>query len=88
MKLPLIATANGKHEDRLSLCELPNSYKCTTILPKEVHSDQVRFALSLPSGTNNQKLTEIDSVETTVDKNIFFKGMLYFCTGDLFFRAI
>lgn len=82
MKLPLLATANAKQQDRPSVCELPNSRKCTTILPKEMHSDQVKFALSLPSGTNNQKLIEIDSVETTIDKNIFLKGMLYFCTAD------
>lgn len=82
MKLPLLATANAKQQDRPSVCELPNSHKCTTILPKEMHSDQVKFALSLPSGTNNQKLIEIDSVETTIDKNIFLKGMLYFCTAD------
>ncbi|XP_061233429.1 shugoshin 2 isoform X2 [Neopsephotus bourkii] len=73
VKLPLIATANAKQQDRPSLYELPNSPKCTTILPKRMHSGQVKFALSLPSGTNNQKLIEIDSVETTIDKNIFFK---------------
>ncbi|XP_065526674.1 shugoshin 2 [Lathamus discolor] len=73
VKLPLIATANAKQQDRPSVCELPNSHKRTTILPKEMHSDQVKFALSLPSCTNNQKLIEIDSVETTIDKNIFFK---------------
>ncbi|XP_062475708.1 shugoshin 2 isoform X1 [Pezoporus occidentalis] len=72
VKLPLKATANAKQQDRPSVCELPNSHKCTTVLPKEMHSDQVKFALSLPSGTN-QKLIEIDSVETTIDKNIFFK---------------
>ncbi|KAM9548949.1 shugoshin 2 isoform 1-T3 [Guaruba guarouba] len=72
VKLPLIATANAKQQDRPSVCELPNSYKCTTILPKEMHSDQVKFALLLPSGTN-QKLIEIDSVETTIDKNTFCK---------------
>ncbi|KAM6200384.1 shugoshin 2 [Sarcoramphus papa] len=87
VKLPLIATANAKQQDSPSVCEIPNSYKCTTILSKEMHSDQFKFALSLPSGTNNQKLIEIDPVETTVDKNIFLKGMMYFCTGDLFFRA-
>uniref|UniRef100_A0A8C6JZ87 Uncharacterized protein n=1 Tax=Melopsittacus undulatus TaxID=13146 RepID=A0A8C6JZ87_MELUD len=78
VKLPLIATANAKQQDRPSVCELPNSHKCTTILPKEMHSDQVKFALSLPSGTNNQKLIEIDSVETTIDKNIFFKDAKIF----------
>ncbi|XP_010117462.1 PREDICTED: shugoshin-like 2, partial [Chlamydotis macqueenii] len=73
VKLPLIATANAKQQDSPSVCEIPNSFKCTTSLSKEMHSDQVRFALSLPSGTNNQKLIEIDPVETTVDKNIFLK---------------
>ncbi|XP_030341472.1 shugoshin 2 isoform X2 [Strigops habroptila] len=73
VKLPLIATANAKQQGSPSVCEIPNSYKCTTTLTEEMRSDQVKFALSLPSGTNNQKLIEIDSVETTVDKNIFFK---------------
>ncbi|XP_010010376.1 PREDICTED: shugoshin-like 2 [Nestor notabilis] len=73
VKLPLIATANAKQQGSPSVCEISNPYKCTTTLPKEMHSDQVRCALSLPSGTNNQKLIEIDSVETTVDKNTFFK---------------
>ncbi|XP_009581379.1 PREDICTED: shugoshin-like 2, partial [Fulmarus glacialis] len=73
VKLPLIATANAKQQDSPSVCEIPNSYKCTTVLSKEMNSDQVKYALSLPSGTNNQKLIEIDPVETTVDKNIFLK---------------
>ncbi|XP_075009671.1 shugoshin 2 [Calonectris borealis] len=73
VKLPLIATANAKQQDSPSVCEIPNSYKCTTVLSKEMHSDQVKYALSLPSGTNNQKLIEIDPVETTVDKNMFLK---------------
>ncbi|XP_035188288.1 shugoshin 2 isoform X2 [Oxyura jamaicensis] len=35
-----------------------------------MHSDQVKFALSLPSGKNNQKILEVDKVETNNDKNI------------------
>ncbi|XP_074452122.1 shugoshin 2 [Larus michahellis] len=73
VKLPLIATANTKQQDSPSVCEIPNSYKSTAILSKERHSDQVKFALPLPSGKNNQKLIEIQPVETTVDKNIFLK---------------
>lgn len=88
MKLPLTTTASAKQQDGPSACEILNSYKCTTVLSKETHPDQVKFALLLPSGTNTPKLNEIDPVETTVDKNIFFKGVMYFCTGDLFFRAI
>lgn len=88
MKLPLIATANGNQQDRPSVCEIPNSYQGTASLSKEMHADQVKCALLLPSGTNSQKLMEIDPVETTVEKNIFLKGMMYSCAGDLFFRAI
>ncbi|XP_074685620.1 shugoshin 2 [Strix aluco] len=72
VKLPLIATANAKQQDSPSVCEIPNSYKCTTILSKKMHSDQFKLALSLPSGTNNQKLIEIDPVEASID-NIFLK---------------
>lgn len=88
MELPLTTTASAKQQDSPSACEILNSYKCTTILSKETHPDQVKFVLSLPSATNAPKLIEIDPVEKTVDKNIFFKGVMYFCTGDLFFRAI
>ncbi|KAM6348558.1 shugoshin 2 [Alca torda] len=75
VKLPLIATANTKQQDSTSVCEIPNSYKSTAILSKERHSDQVKFALPLPSGKNNQKLIEIQPAETTVDRNIFLKGV-------------
>ncbi|XP_051479560.1 shugoshin 2 [Apus apus] len=73
VKLPLTATANTEEQDSPSMCEIPNSYKCTTILSKETISDQVKFALSLPSGTNNQKVNDTEPVETTVNKNIFLK---------------
>ncbi|XP_027534011.1 shugoshin 2 [Neopelma chrysocephalum] len=73
LRLPLIGTANAKQQGSPSLGEIPNSYKCTTNLSEEVHSDQLKFASSLPSGTNNQKLIETDPVETAVDKNKFFK---------------
>ena len=87
VRLPLIGTANAKQQSSLSLGEILNFYKCTTDLSEEVHSDQIKFASSLPSATNNQKLIETDPVETAVDKNKFFKGMMYFCPGDLLFRA-
>ncbi|XP_032548625.1 shugoshin 2 [Chiroxiphia lanceolata] len=73
VKLPLIGTANAKQQVSPSLGEIPNSYKCTTHLSEEVHSDQLKFASSLPSGPNNQKLIETDPVETAVDKNKFFE---------------
>ncbi|KAM6398069.1 shugoshin 2, partial [Pluvialis apricaria] len=73
VKIPLIATANAEQQDSHSVCEIPNSYKSTAILSKERHLDQMKFALSLPSGKNNQKLIEIEPMETTVDKNIFLK---------------
>ncbi|PKU48281.1 shugoshin-like 2 [Limosa lapponica baueri] len=73
VKLPLIATANEKQQDSPSVCEIPNFNKSTTILSKERHSDQVKFSLSLPSGKNNQKLIEIEPVETTIDKNSMIK---------------
>ncbi|KAM6080396.1 shugoshin 2, partial [Theristicus caerulescens] len=73
VKLPLIAKTNAKQQDSPSVCEISNSYKCTTILSKEMDSDQVKHALPFPSGTNNQKLIEIDPVETTIDKNMFLK---------------
>ncbi|XP_071604011.1 shugoshin 2 isoform X2 [Heliangelus exortis] len=71
MKLPLTATA--KEQDSTSGCEIPNSGKCTTALSKEMHPDQVKLVLSLPSGTNNQKLIERDRVEMTADKDVFVK---------------
>ncbi|XP_027492371.1 shugoshin 2 isoform X2 [Corapipo altera] len=73
VRLPLIGTANAKQQGSPSLGEIPNSYKCTTNLSEEGHSDQLKFASSLPSGTNNQELIETDPVETAVDKNKFFK---------------
>ncbi|XP_014810168.1 PREDICTED: shugoshin-like 2 [Calidris pugnax] len=73
VKLPLLASANENQQDSPSVCEIPNFYKSTTILSEERHSDQVKFSLSLPSGKNNQKLIEIEPVETTIDKNIFLK---------------
>ncbi|XP_027581522.1 shugoshin 2 isoform X1 [Pipra filicauda] len=73
VRLPLIETANAKQQGSPSLGEILNSYKCTANLSEEVHSDQLKFASSLPSGTNNQKLIETDPVETAVDKNKFFK---------------
>ncbi|XP_069637858.1 shugoshin 2 isoform X2 [Haliaeetus albicilla] len=73
VKLPLIATANGNQQDRPSVCEIPNSYKGIASLSKEMHADQVKCALSLPSGTNSQKLMETDPVETPVEKKIFLK---------------
>ncbi|XP_065493311.1 shugoshin 2 [Caloenas nicobarica] len=72
-KLPLIATANAQQQDSPLVCEIPNPFKCTTTLSKEMHSDLVKFVLSLPSGTNNQKFIEIDPLETTIDKNISLK---------------
>lgn len=88
MKLPLIATADAKQQDSPSLCEITNSYNYTTIVTKEMHSDQVRFALPLPSGTNNQELIETDPLETAFNESISLKGMTYFCTDNLFLRAI
>lgn len=87
-ELPLVATVGAKQQDSPSLCEITNSYNYTTILTKEMHSDQVKFALSLPSGTNIQKLIETDPLETAFDENISLKGMMFFCTYDLFWRAI
>ncbi|XP_068804295.1 shugoshin 2 isoform X2 [Struthio camelus] len=73
VKLPLTAPSNAKQQDSPSVCEVLNSCKSTTILSKEVHSDKLRFALSLPSDKNNQKSNEIDQVEATVDTNTFLK---------------
>ncbi|XP_062435387.1 shugoshin 2 isoform X2 [Rhea pennata] len=73
VKLPLIAASNAKQQDSPSMCEELNSCTTTTILSKEVHSDQLRFALSLPSNKNNQKSNEIDQVEATEDTNTFLK---------------
>ncbi|XP_074949926.1 shugoshin 2 [Phalacrocorax aristotelis] len=73
MKPPLTAKANAKQQDSPSVCEIPNFYKHPIIFSKEMHSDQVKFALSLPSGASNQKLIEIDPVETSVDRNLFFR---------------
>lgn len=87
MKLPLVATANAQQQDSPLVCEIPNPPKCTTTLSKEMHSDQVTFVLSAPSGTNNQKFIETDPVETTIDKKISLKGRRYFCTADLFSKA-
>ncbi|XP_017583857.1 PREDICTED: shugoshin 2 isoform X2 [Corvus brachyrhynchos] len=69
-KLPFIATANAKQQGSPSQGETSSSYKCTTNLTEAMHSDQVKFASSLPSGTNNQNLIE---TETMVDKNRFLK---------------
>ncbi|KAM4775853.1 shugoshin 2 isoform 2-T3 [Cyanocitta cristata] len=69
-KLPFIATANAKQQGSPSQGETSSSYKCTTNLTEEMHSDQVKFASSLPSGTNSQDLIE---TETMVDKNRFLK---------------
>lgn len=82
-KLPFIAPANAKQQGSPSLGETSSSYKCTTNLTEEMHSDQVKFASPLPSGTNNQNLIETESM---VDKNRFLKGMMYFCISDLFFQ--
>ncbi|XP_071419082.1 shugoshin 2, partial [Pithys albifrons albifrons] len=71
VKLPLIATAN--QQGGPSVWEIPNSCQCPTELAKEAHSEQVKFASPLPSGTNSQKLVETDPVEITVDKSQFFK---------------
>ncbi|XP_064371252.1 shugoshin 2 isoform X2 [Dromaius novaehollandiae] len=73
VKLPLIATSNAKQQDSPSVCEVLNSCKSTTVLSKEIHSDQLRCALSLPSDKNNQKSNEIDQVEATVDTKTFLK---------------
>ncbi|PKK19614.1 hypothetical protein A306_00011859 [Columba livia] len=73
LKLPLVATANAQQQDSPLVCEIPNPPKCTTTLSKEMHSDQVTFVLSAPSGTNNQKFIETDPVETTIDKKISLK---------------
>ncbi|KAL9848614.1 shugoshin 2 [Geothlypis trichas] len=81
-ELPFIATAKAKQQGSPSLREASNSYKCTTNLTEEVHSDQVKFASVLSPGTNNQKFIE---TEPMVDKNRFLKGMMYFCESDLFF---
>ncbi|KAM3667436.1 shugoshin 2 [Ammospiza maritima maritima] len=69
-ELPFIATANAKQQGSPSLGEASNSYKCTTNLTEEVHSDQVKFASLLSPGTNNQKFIE---TEPMVDKNRFLK---------------
>ncbi|XP_031969681.1 shugoshin 2 isoform X4 [Corvus moneduloides] len=69
-KLPFIATANAKQQGSPSQGETSSSYKCTTNLTEAMHSDQVKFASSLPSGTNNQNLIE---TETMVNKNRFLK---------------
>ncbi|XP_037999423.1 shugoshin 2 isoform X2 [Motacilla alba alba] len=69
-KLPLIATANAKQQGSPSLGEASNSYKCTTNLTEQVHSDQVKFASLLSPGTNNQKFIE---TEPMVDNNRFLK---------------
>ncbi|KAJ7408095.1 shugoshin 2 isoform X3 [Willisornis vidua] len=71
VKLPLIATAN--QQGGPSVWETPNSCQCTAELAEEAHSDQVKFASPLPSGTNSQELVETDPVEVTVDKSKFFK---------------
>ncbi|XP_066178686.1 shugoshin 2 [Sylvia atricapilla] len=68
--LPFIATANAKQQGSPSLGGASNSYKCTTNLTEEIHSDQIKFASLWPSGTNNQKLIE---TEPMVDKNKFLK---------------
>ncbi|XP_057884153.1 shugoshin 2 [Melospiza georgiana] len=69
-ELPFIATANAKQQGSPSLGEASNSYKCTTNLIEEMHSDQVKFASLLSPGTNNQKFIE---TEPMVDKNRFLK---------------
>ncbi|XP_036243131.1 shugoshin 2 isoform X2 [Molothrus ater] len=69
-ELPFIATANAKQQGSPSLGEASNSYKCTTNLTEEVHSDQVKFASLLSPGANNQKFIETESM---VDKNRFLK---------------
>ncbi|KAJ7394989.1 shugoshin 2 isoform X3 [Pitangus sulphuratus] len=74
VRLPLIGAANAKQQSSPSLGEMTNSHECTINLSEEVHSDQITFASSLPSGTNNQKLIETNPVETAVDKNKFLKG--------------
>ncbi|XP_008947973.1 PREDICTED: LOW QUALITY PROTEIN: shugoshin-like 2 [Merops nubicus] len=73
VSLPLIATASAKQQDSPSVCEIPNSYRRTSILSEEVHSDQDKCALPLSPGTNNPKLIDIDPVETSIDKNISLK---------------
>ncbi|XP_035188287.1 shugoshin 2 isoform X1 [Oxyura jamaicensis] len=69
VKLRLLTASTGKQQGSPSVYEI-NSSKSTTTLSKEMHSDQVKFALSLPSGKNNQKILEVDKVETNNDKNI------------------
>ncbi|XP_066855664.1 shugoshin 2 isoform X1 [Anser cygnoides] len=70
VKLPLLTASTGKQQGSPSVYEITNSSKSTTTLSKEMHSDQVKFALSLPSDKNNQKINEVDKVETNNDKNI------------------
>ncbi|XP_069716925.1 shugoshin 2 [Phaenicophaeus curvirostris] len=73
VELPSVTTANAKQQDSASVSGIPNSYKCTTVLSMEMHSDQDKFASLFPCGTNNEKLIETDPVETTSDKTIFSK---------------
>lgn len=60
VKLALLATSAGKQQGSLSVCDIANYFRSTTILSKETCSDQVQFASSLLSGKSNQKLNEID----------------------------
>uniref|UniRef100_A0A8C3GLC7 Shugoshin C-terminal domain-containing protein n=1 Tax=Cairina moschata TaxID=8855 RepID=A0A8C3GLC7_CAIMO len=70
VKLPLLTASTGKQQGSPSVYEITKSSKSTTTLSKDMHSDQVKFALSLPSGKNNQKINEVDKVEANNDKNI------------------
>ncbi|XP_027317750.3 shugoshin 2 isoform X5 [Anas platyrhynchos] len=83
VKLPLLTASTGKQQGSPSVYEITKSSESTTTLSKDMHSDQVKFALSLPSGKNNQKINEVDKVETNNDKNIVLEenhlhGELYY----------
>jgi len=78
VKLPLPATSAGKQQGSPSVCEIANYFRSTTFLSKETCSDQIKFVSSLPSGKSNQKLNEIDLVETTIGKIIFLGCKMYF----------
>lgn len=78
MKLPLLTASTGKRQGSPSVYEITKSSKSTTTLSKDMHSDQVKFALSLPSGKNNQKINEVDKVEANNDKNIVLEGKIHF----------
>lgn len=73
MKLPLLATSAGKQQGSPSVCAIANYFRSTAISSKETCSDQVQFASSLLSGKSNQKLNEIDLMEATIDKILFFR---------------